>query len=72
MLKNEMRVYTQERVDQMSDEEKLHLQDVVRVSGLTPEEKEANLKMLEVRDRAHIVALKEQECQADYSDMGGE
>ena len=65
-----MRVYTPERIAMMSVHEKKEMIDIIKSSNLTVEEKEANLKLLQVRDNSHI--LKDiEESQADIDDIGG-
>lgn len=65
-----MRIYTDERVAQMSHKERQASIEAVKTSNtLTPKEKEANLMKLETPNREMMVLRQIQEGAADISDI---
>jgi len=66
----EMRIYTQERVSQMSASERAQKAGIIQTSGtLSPEEKRLNLKMLYPSDRRLAILADIQAGAADIDDM---
>jgi len=64
-----MRIYTQQRIDMMSTQEKQNAIDAVKTSAsLTVEEKKINLDLLE-KDSIKIAHMQIQESAADISDI---
>jgi len=67
-----MRLLDREKVNSMSNLEKLKMVDSIKTSNLTPQEKKANLELLQPSYEKQRQVLRDfQEGQADIDDFEG-